>query len=103
MSEVDQTLYISAHTWPGQTYTKACQPYFLLRNLLLVEGSEDIYGWTDGSVDVNPFAVKAGSKHTITLELDWADYYAREITKDFSLVVYGSDGPVTLIHTLPAG
>ena len=62
-----------------------------------------MYGWTDGSVDVKPFEVIAGSKHSIVLELDWDDFFAREITKDFSVVVYGSAGPVTLTHTLPAG
>ena len=68
----------------------------MLYNLLVVDGSEDIYGWTDGSVDVAPFTVEAGAKKKIILEFDWDDLFAREVTKDFSLVVYGSDGEVTL-------
>ena len=69
----------------------------MLFNLLLVDGSQDIYGWTDGSVDVPPFEVTAGTKKKIILEFDWDDFFAREVTKDFSLIVYGSDGEVTLL------
>ena len=95
-SEVAQTLYISAHTWPGQTYTKACRPFFLLYNIIEVEGSDGLYGWLDGSVDVPPLKVKANSQTKITIELDWDDFLAREVTRDFSLIVYGSDGAVRL-------
>ena len=72
-------------------------------NVLVINGSENAYGWTDGSVDVAPFIVEASSKTKVVLELDWDDFFAREITKDFSLVVFGSDGAVSIDHMLPAG
>lgn len=33
------------------------------------------------------------------MELDWT---IPGVTKDFSVVVYGTDGPVTISHVLPA-
>lgn len=89
-------MYISAHLWPSSTYTKECRPLFTRFNLLTIEGADDLYGWKDGSVDVPPLQVSAGSKSKVILELDWDDMLAREVTKDFSLVVYGSDGPVSI-------
>ncbi len=55
-------------------------------------------GWKHGSVDIEPLKVKAYSFTKVAMELDWT---VPNVTKDFSLIVYGDDGPISIQHTDP--
>lgn len=57
-------------------------------------------GWYHGSVDVDPMTVEAGSITGIVVELDWS---RPNVTKDFSVIVHGTGGPLSLRHVSPQG
>ena len=62
-SEIEQTVYISAHTWPQRSYPAECTDYsnsYDSLNLMWVSGNEQVYGWHHGSTDIEPLTIRPG-------------------------------------------
>ena len=64
-------------------------------NLMYISNSEDLQFWQYGSIDANPLVIKPNEVVRIEMELDWSK---AQMTRDFSLVVWAEDEPVTLEH-----
>jgi len=52
--------------------------------------------WDSGTTMLEPFEMTAGEERTIILEMDWRP--RQKTLRDASVVVWGFDGEVTLVH-----
>ena len=95
-SEVDQTIYLTAHTWDDRGMAAQCKDSS--RNFQFIWSNKFQYawGWNYGELQVAPFTLTAGEELTLYLELGWKLDPTRP--RDWSVVAFGSDGGVTLTH-----
>lgn len=88
-SPVEQEVHISAHLHDDRSYPLDCNPDGQWSGIKYRFGGTYTYqaGWFEGPYHFSPRTMPANTEWEITLELPW---YNAEITKDFSLVVFGA-------------
>ena len=112
-SEVDQIVWIGAHTYRYYSYADGeyCPSHtgdFLLsklgktkntsdnrKNMLFNNKSKTATGWQAGDAWLPKLYVSAGESFEVEVEFNWE----REgITKDWSVTAWGESGGVTVVH-----
>jgi len=109
-SEVRQQVILSANVWDYRDYPTACKqsavkmnPDGNKRHVFGVPGfahedskkGNEFTEWNSGSREWPPIMMDAGEEVDFFVELD---YTRRDMSNDFSSVVWGDKGPVTLTH-----
>ena len=97
-SPVTQEVHISAHLHDDRSYPLDCRPDINWSGIKYKFGTSYAYqtGWFEGPYNFTPRTIPAGVEWELTLELPW---HNADITKDFSVVVLGQQGEVTIEHT----
>lgn len=93
-SSVDQKIIVSANTWQNRGYPLKCSPTGNNLHVVNVEG-EGWEKWDFGTAMVEPFEMTAGEERQIFIEMDFEE---RQMSRDASVVVWGFEGEVTLVH-----
>lgn len=94
-SDVDQTVWVAAHTWDGRQKGKTCAKtdwniYHLFKHWESdFESGSGYSGFHDGSFALKPKEMKAGQEYTVSLEFNFNEPNA---AKDWSVVAWGEKG-----------
>ena len=101
-SAVRQQVILSANVWDYRDYPTACKesavktnPDGKKKHVFAVPGFGDDYYFNSGSREWPPIMMDAGEEIDFFVELD---YTRVDMSKDFSSVVWGDRGEVTLTH-----
>ena len=94
-SDVDQTVYLTAHTWDSRGMARQCQDWDGKYHSIYWDGAPYYYVWKYGAKNVS---VEMTAGQTISVDVEF-DFTAPEIAKDWSLVAHGANGGVTVTHT----
>ena len=97
-SPVTQTLHISVNVWPERSYPLECQEAIASDNgnhLARLGKSRTLQGFTKGETIFEPLEAIGGQSITLELEFDWT---REDISKDFSVVVWGAEQEVEIEH-----
>ena len=93
-SEVDQYVFITAHTWEDRSVPRECRKSNKVHSIYK-DGAYSIDMFKSGSKQMAPQRFKAGEKNTFIVEFDWQ----REcITPDWSVVAWAEKGRVLVKH-----
>ena len=98
-SDVDQTVWLTAHTWDQRTMPTKCQTD-LGYHLVFLEGTDEDtiwnkHGFSNGSLEFPAIKMKANESKTIHGEWNWID---ANYSKDWSVVAWGDKGSLSLTH-----
>ena len=97
-SEIDQTIYLVAHTWDMRAYSPKCLKSAIEAGSHLLEVEWDTktaYTFFFGSMTAPSHKIHAGESAKVTLTLN----FGPEESKDWSIVAYGTKGPVGVYHS----
>jgi len=93
-----QDVWVTAHTWDARDYAERCklEKMSKKRNIVKVYPDEEYSVFRDGVGQVpKPFAFGPNETKTVEVELDFA---SPDRPRDWSLVAWGSQGPVYVYH-----
>ena len=94
-SDVDQTVYVTAHTWDKRGVADICETVEK-NNMMFVQGDSKKRSFKYGAVSADPIQMSA--YETITIETEW-DHTNANLPNDWSVVAWGPIGGLTLTHT----
>lgn len=100
-SEVDQLVYVTAHTWDARSMTDSCEDWTSanMPHSLYVPGDQYVRTFKYGAAQAPSFQMSAGQ--TISLTTEW-NFTNSERNNDWSVVAFGESGTVTLTSSLGA-
>ena len=93
-SDVDQTGYLTVHTWEPRSQPYECRKRHKLHSIYRM-GDFTVDMFRDGAKQMRPQQYKAGKSYTYILEFDWS---REDVTPDWSVTVYAENGPVHVKH-----
>lgn len=93
-SAVDQTVYLTAHTWDKRGIADSCESVTDKKHYLWLEGSGAAQ-FKHGGRSISPFQMTAGESVTVNTEWNFTD---ANVAKDWSVVAWGEMGDLTLTH-----
>ena len=94
-SDIDQIVWVAAHTWDGRQKGKTCKKtdygiYHVFKSWESdLESGSGYTGFRDGSFAFKPKEMKAGQEYTVSLEFNFNETNA---AKDWSVVAWGEKG-----------
>mmetsp|Transcript_30626 Transcript_30626/g.37838 ORF Transcript_30626/g.37838 Transcript_30626/m.37838 type:complete len:152 (+) Transcript_30626:1471-1926(+) len=94
-SEVAQTVYVTAHSWEKRSYPEECQHKNLVHSIYL-EGDTTVYTFRNGARGMAP--IEFGAMETKNFVVEW-DFARKDITTDWSVTVWASEGRVAIQHS----
>ena len=106
-SEVNQRVFVATSVWWSRGYPDACKegatksgsktdPNGGRKHVFRVQGHEKEYTFNQGTEMPEPFMMRADETRDLYIEIDFT---RREMAHDVSVVAWGEDGPVSLVHT----
>lgn len=100
-SEVEQIVWLTAHTWDERCLAPKCQTMPTNNASHSVQlGTRYIkpFWGLYSDLQLDPFMLGAGDSIKVYLEWNWADRGGHDFSKDWSLVVWGEHGKVSIKH-----
>ena len=94
-SDVDQTIWVAAHTWDRRGIPSACRKD-MKPHSIEAEWMSYVMNFRYGAADLDTYEIKANQETVITTEWNWAEL--EDISKDWSVVVWGDKGNVSIKH-----
>lgn len=91
-SEVDQMIYLTAHTWHNRCIADMCQGG-TFRHSIYTEPTKS-KSFKSGSKQIELY-LEANTPLDVRTKWDWSD---ENRANDWSVIAFGADGPVTLTH-----
>lgn len=97
MSDVDQEVMLSAHTYHFKHYHGECN-YGYYNSEVLVKRQEDEYSWifNPGSLHGGVSFLRANEPYEVTIYSDFSD--EDRLPHDWSVVAWARDQPVSIYH-----
>ena len=100
-SEVDQKVWLTAHTWDKRCLAANCKTFSYTdpTKHSVQLGTRYIRPFWDNYDDLqlDPFTMTAGETIKVFTEWDWSDR-GYDFSKDWSIVAWGEEGKVTITH-----
>ena len=94
-SDVEQDVYVTAHTWDARTYPDECHVKNKKHSIYLF-GAPTIDTFEKGAHQMKAQKFKAGEKKQYVLEFDWS---RENITPDWSITVWAEFGEVSVVYS----
>ena len=96
-STMDQEVYVVAHTWDSRAYSPKCweSAYEAGNHVLRVGWDNTGLAFFHGSAAAPRYLMQEGETAKVSLELN----FGPEEAKDWSIVAYGTKGPVGVYHS----
>ena len=94
-SDVDQTVWVIANTWDDHAAPTQCHSASDdERHIIEPAWGEYSYPFRYGSRILPAYQIKAGDPEWIKMDI----HFGEDDARDWSIVVYGDKGPVTITH-----
>ena len=95
-SEVEQEVWVTAHTWDDRSLADGCKDYLSeKKHSIKVPHDPWARSFRYGSHQLEKFTIAAGESVQVTTEWNWTD---PNHPKDWSVTVWAKDGPVTVTN-----
>ena len=94
-SEVDQTIWVTGHTWDERGMPAKCRSEQGNTHMMSSSWTEEPMGWFYGSMELDPYQIKAGESVEIITEWNWNK---PNTPKDWSVTAWGDKGPLSITH-----
>ena len=94
-SDVAQKVWMSVHTWDERTLPKSCRTKKGKHGFMTSFAAPHMREFTSGWIYEHPEQFTAGQTVQITLDANWID---KNYAKDWSVVVWGEKGAVSVTH-----
>ena len=99
-SDVDQTVWLTAHTWHERCMSYECDrnsPNGANHAVKLGDEYWERRFWNlNGDLQFDPFVMRAGESIDIVAEWNWSD--RNVVAKDWSIVAWGETGNLSVTH-----